>query len=62
MGPFEAHDVDGIGCDSDEDEAHGVEVEGAPVVFEEHVGVACEEDDEVYFLGFVADADYVLVG
>lgn len=34
---FEPHDIDGIGCDSYEYEAHGVEVEGSPAMFEEHI-------------------------
>ena len=62
VGSFKAHDVDGVGGDSDEDEPHGIEVEGAPVVFDEHVGVPGEEDYEVNLLGFVADADDVFVG
>lgn len=62
MGSFEAHNVYGVGGDSDEDESHGVEVEGAPVVLDQHVGVASDKDDEVDLLCFVADADYVLIG
>ena len=61
MGTFEAHDVDGVAGDADEDEAHGVEVEGAPVVFDDHVGVPGREHDQVELLGLVADADHVLV-
>ena len=37
MWTFEAHDVDGVGSDSDEDESHDVEVEGAPMVLDEHI-------------------------
>ena len=62
MGSLEAHDVDGVGGDSYKDEPHGVEVEGAPVVLDEHIGVSGEEDNEVNLLGFVADADDVFVG
>ena len=62
VGSFEAHDVDGIGGDSDEDKPHGVEVEGAPVVFDEHIGIPGEEDHQVNLLGFVADADDIFVG
>ena len=62
MRAFEAHDVDGVGGDADEDEPHGVEVEGAPVMLDEHVGVAGDEDDQVDLLGLVAYSDDVLVG
>ena len=37
MGTFESHDVDGVSGDTDEDEAHCVEIERTPVVFDEHV-------------------------
>ena len=60
--PFEAHDVDGVGSDSDKDEPHGIEVEGAPVVLDKHVGVASDEDDHVDLLGLVAYSDDILVG
>lgn len=59
---FEPHDIDGIGCDSYEYEAHCVEVEGSPAMFEEHIWVSGEEDDKIDFLGFVGDADDVFVG
>ena len=62
MGTFEAHDIDGIGCDSNENEPHSIEVEGAPVVLYQHVGISGDEDDEIDLLGFVADSNDVLVG
>ena len=42
---LEAHYVDSVAGDTDEKESHGVEVETAPVVLEDHVGVASGEDD-----------------
>lgn len=48
--------VDGGGGDPDEDESHDVEVEGAPMVFQDHVGISGEEDDHVEFLGAVGEA------
>ena len=62
VGTLAAHDVNGVAGDGDEDEAHGVEVEGAPVVLDEHVGVPGDEDDQVDLLGLVADPNDVLVG
>ena len=45
MGTFAAHDVDSVAGDTDEDKAHGIEVEGSPVMFDEHIGVSGDEDD-----------------
>ena len=62
MGTFAAHHIDGVASDAYKDEAHGVEVEGSPVVFDEHVGVSGDEDDQVDLLGLVADSYDVFVG
>ena len=61
VGAFEPHDVDGVGSDADEDEAHGVEVEGAPVVFQEHVRVPLDKHDEINLLRIVGNSDDVFV-
>lgn len=53
IGPLELHEVDGVGGDGDEEDAHGVEIEGAPVVLQDCVGVSGQKDDEVDFLSFI---------
>ena len=42
---LEAHYIDSVACDADEEEPHRVEVETTPVVFEDHVGVTGGEDN-----------------
>ena len=61
MWAFKTHDVDGVASDADENKAHGVEVERAPMVLDKHVGVSSSENYQIEFLSFVTDADYVLV-
>jgi hypothetical protein len=54
---FEPDEIDGIRGDGDEKEAHDVEVEGAPVVLEDHVGVSSDKHDQVQLLRFVGKTD-----
>ena len=62
MRPFESHDIDGIGSNSNKDKSHGIEIERSPVVFDEHIGVSGDEDNQVNLLSFVADANNIFVG
>jgi hypothetical protein len=61
VGPLEAHDVDGVGSDEEEEDAHGVEVERPPVVLQDHVRVARHEHHHVQLLRSVGQPDHVLV-
>ena len=42
--PFESHMIDGGSSNPNEDEAHHIEVEGAPVMLDDHIGVAGEKN------------------
>jgi hypothetical protein len=54
---FEPDEIDSISGDCDEKEAHDVEVEGAPMVLEDHVGVSSDKHDHVQLLRFVRKTD-----
>lgn len=60
LGSFEPDEVNGVCGDSNEEEAHDIEIKGSPVVFEDHVRVSSEEYDEVQLLSFVRKADHIL--
>ena len=44
MRSFKAHDIDGVGCNSNKDESHSIEVERTPVMFDEHIRISGDED------------------
>ena len=60
LGSFEPDKVNCVSRDTDEEEAHDIEIKGSPVVFENHVRVSSEEYDEVQLLSFVRKADHIL--
>jgi hypothetical protein len=57
--PLESDEINGISSDSDKEESHDVEIEGAPVVLENHVGVSSDKHNQVQFLSLVGKTNDV---
>ena len=62
MRSFKAHNIDGVGCNSNKDESHGIKVERTPMMFDEHIRISGDEDHKINLLSFVADAYNIFVG
>ena len=54
---FEPDEINGISGDCDEKEAHDVEVERAPMILEDHIGVSSDKHNQVQLLRFVGKTD-----
>jgi len=59
-GPLKLNDPYGVGSDKDKEYSHHVEINGPPVILQDHIRVSGHEDYQVHLLSLVGHSDYIL--